>query len=380
MSTRGLWRMLAVLFAVALVGAACSDSDSDSSSDTTSESSDTTSSGDGSSSTTAGDTVETTQDGGRLDAVLAAGTLNCGVNDTLPGFGITDADGNYTGFDIDTCRAIAAALFDDPDAVTFTPLTAGERFTALQSGSIDVLIRNTTWTASRDGTEGATFLHTTFYDGQGMMVPADSPATTLEDLDGGTICVLSGTTTELNLTSRFNAGGIAFTPLTFESNDELQPAYLAGQCDAWTSDSSQLAAFNATMTEEGFESKILEEIFSKEPLGPVVADGDSQWAQVVDWVTLSLMQAEEFGLDSTNIATYSGDDPEVIRFVGAEDPTDGTVFDSGLGLEPDFAVRAVSAVGNYAELFERHLTPLGIQRGYNQLWTDGGLLYPPPYR
>lgn len=371
-------RLLAVLFSFTLLATACGDDDSgDASPDDTTAPDGTTAPDD---STPPSDTVDLVQDGSVLAAVQDRGAVNCGVNDTLPGFGITDADGNFSGFDIDTCRAIAAAVLGDADAVNFTALTAGERFTALQSGSIDVLVRNTTWTASRDGTEGATFLHTTFFDGQGIMVPADSPAETLEDLEGATICVLSGTTTELNLASRFGAGGIGFTPLTFESNDELNPAYQAGQCDAWTSDASQLAAFNAVLTEEGLESKILSEIFSKEPLGPVVADGDSQWAQVVDWTVLALIQAEEFGLTQANIGSYSGDDPNILRFVGAVDADAGTVFDSGLGLPSTFAVDAVEAVGNYGELFETHLAPLGISRGPNAQWTDGGLLYAPPFR
>ena len=359
-------RLLAVLFCFTLLATACGD--------------------DGSGDGDATDDDNTAQDGSVLAAVMDRSAVNCGVNNTLPGFGVIDSDGNFSGFDVDMCRAIAAALLGDADAVNFTPLTAGERFTALQSGSIDVLIRNTTWTAARDGTEGATFLHTTFFDGQGIMVPVDSIVETIKDLDGATICLLSGTTTELNLSSRFGAEGISFIPLTFDSADSLSLAYQEAQCDAWTADASGLVAYNAELTEEqGLESRILDEIFSKEPLGPVVADGDSQWAQIVDWVVLALIQAEEFGLTSDNIGDYADVDPadvdpNVLRFVGAEDPQEGTIFDSGLGLPSDFAVNAVSAVGNYGELFEKHLAPLGISRGPNALWTDGGLLYAPPFR
>jgi general L-amino acid transport system substrate-binding protein len=265
-------------------------------------------------------------------------------------------------------------------------LTAQQRFTALQSGEIDVLIRNTTWTASRDGGEGATFLHTTFYDGQGMMVRADSGITSIEDMANLSVCVLSGTTTELNLAARF--GSMPYTPLTFDNNDQLQAAFVAGQCDGWTSDKSQLAGVRSNFPDaDGGPSAlvILDETFSKEPLGPVVADGDSQWAQVVDWVALATIQAEEFGIDSSNVSSYNGDDDAVRRFLGLSIQTDSgeTVFDPGLGLPTDYAVKVISQVGNYAEIFNRNVGPdtaLGLSRGVNALWTDGGLLYAPPYR
>jgi general L-amino acid transport system substrate-binding protein len=363
------WRLLAALLAFALIVAACSDdSDDDSSSDDTSEE------GDG-----GGDSEQSL-----LDTVRERGTLECGGNDTLPGFGIVDDDGEFSGFDIDYCRAIAAGILGDADAVNITPLTAEQRFTALQSGEIDVLVRNTTWTASRDGTEGVTFLHTTYYDGQGMMVPADSAFTDIDSMDGASICVLSGTTTELNLASRAVAADITLTPVTFESNDELNPAYLSGACDGWTSDRSQLAGFKSQIEAEGGpEQLVLDEIFSKEPLGPAVRDGDSEWAQAVDWIVLATIQAEEFGLDSTNIESYDGDDPDTLRFIGAEDPVEGTVFDPGLGLDTDFAVNVVSQVGNYGEIFDRNVgagSPLGLPRGFNAQWISGGLIYAPPYR
>jgi general L-amino acid transport system substrate-binding protein len=326
--------------------------------------------------------------GATLAAVQQRGSVRCGVNEAVPGFGFVEADGTFSGFDIDFCKAVAAAVLGDADAVEYVALTAPQRFTALQSGEIDVLIRNTTWTASRDGGEGATFLHTTFYDGQGMMVRADSGITSVDDMANTSVCVLSGTTTELNLATRF--AGLTYTPLTFEDNETLQAAFLAGQCDGWTSDKSQLAAVRSNFpdAEGGPEALvILAETFSKEPLGPAVRDGDSQWAQVVDWVVLATILAEEFGIDSGNLGTFADtENLDIRRFLGLE-ITDAegqvSVFDPGLGLEPGWPSAVISAVGNYAEIYERNVgpdTPLGLERGINALWTDGGLLYAPPYR
>jgi len=371
------WKRTAgVVMALGLVAGACSSDDDDTSSDTATEATDAPDSTDGETT----DTVEVVQDeGGRLAAVQAAGVLVCGVNDTLPGFGIVDDSGEYSGFDVDFCRVTAAAVLGDATAVEFVPLTAEARFTALQSGEIDVLIRNTTWTATRDGSEGADFLTTVFYDGQGMMVPADTGFTTLEDLADASICVLSGTTTQLNLNSVMDARGIPYTPVVFEDNTQLRPAYEEGQCEAWTSDSSQLAAFKSSIEEEGgADQSIMAEIISKEPLGPVVADGDTEWAQAVNWGVMAPIQAWEFDLDSTNIADYSGDDPNVQRFVGQSDG-----FDPGLGLPADYAVQAVSQVGNYEEIYTKNIVPIGlsIEGSPNNLWTEpGGLLYVPPYR
>ena len=377
-------KLLVALDALALVFAACTtggDDDTD-----TTEASGTTEAPDTSETTEATDTTEapgTTQaDGGAasgaiLDAVLDRGTVRCGVNDVLPGFGVIGDDGEFSGFDVDFCHAVAAGVLGDPEAVEFVPLTADARFTALQGGEIDVLIRNTTWTATRDGQEGATFLVTTFYDGQGMMVPASTGVTELEDLADATICVLSGTTTELNLTAVFNARGIAFNPAVFADNEQLQPAYESGQCEAWTSDSSQLAAFKATIEGAGGEEQfIMAEIFSKEPLGPAVPDGDSAWAQAVEWSVMAPIQAWEFGLTAADIGSYAGEDPNVLNFIGA----DG--FDPGLGLSPDMNVTIVEAVGNYQEIYERHIVPIGLQLegSPNDLWTNGGLMYVPPYR
>lgn len=390
------WKRTAgVLMALGLVAGACSsDSDDDTSSTGTSgetEATDAPAATDGDTETTEApaatdgddeptDTVEVvTSDGGRLQAVMDAGVLKCGSNDTLPGFGIVDDAGEYSGFDVDFCRVVAAAILGDATAVEFIPLTAEARFTALQSGEIDVLIRNTTWTATRDGAEGANFLFTTFYDGQGMMVPAETGFTTLEDLADASICVLSGTTTELNLTSVMGARGIAFTPVVFEDNTQLRPAYEEGQCEAWTSDKSQLAAFKSSIEGEGgAEQSVMSEVISKEPLGPVVADGDTEFAQAVNWATMAPVQAWEFGLTSADIGSYTGDDPNIQRFVGQSDG-----FDPGLGLPADYAVQAVEQVGNYEEIYTENIVPIGLalEGSPNNLWTEpGGLLYVPPYR
>jgi general L-amino acid transport system substrate-binding protein len=336
-----------------------------------------------------GETGETAGQGGEGGDVLAAvqerGTLNCGVNEAVPGFGVATEEGGYEGFDIDFCRVVAAAVLGDAEAVEFMPLTAEQRFTALQSGEIDVLIRNTTWTSSRDGAEGARFLHTTYYDYQGMMVNADSEFQTLADLDGANICVLSGTTTELNLETVFRAEGLDYTPVPFEENDPLQQAFTQDRCDAWTSDISQLAGIRSAWPEnqggpEGL--RILEEIMSKEPLGPAVRDGDDQWADAVNWAVISTVLAEELDVSSENIdEALESEDPDVQRLLGQ--PVEGEPFDAGLGLEADFAVNVIRDVGNYGEIFDRNIgagSPLELERGLNALWTDGGLQYGPPYR
>jgi len=342
--------------------------------------------GDGADTGTNGDQGQT--GAGVLQDVIDRGTLNCGVNGQVPGFSFLDDAGNWSGFDVEYCRAIAAAVLNDPDAVDFKALTAEQRFTALQSKEIDVLIRNTTWTAGRDGNEGAAFATTTFYDGQGMMVRADSEFQRLEDMQNTTICVLSGTTTELNLESQFRGRNITYTPRSFEDNDTLREAFVAGQCDGWTSDKSQLAGVRSTFPESegGPEAlRILDVTMSKEPLGPVVRDGDTAWFDAVNWIILATIQAEEFGITSSNVdsTAQSTGDAEIKRFLGEPAEAGAQPFDPGLGLPLDFAVRIVKAVGNYAEIYDRTVgpdTPLGLERGVNSLWTQGGLLYAPPYR
>ncbi|MFT4618614.1 MAG: general L-amino acid transport system substrate-binding protein [Minisyncoccia bacterium] len=376
-----LKRTAGVVMALGLVVTACSSSsDGDADSDT----GDSVATEDTAAATDDGETddVEVTQSsGGRLAAVQAAGVLECGGNDTLPGFGIIDADGSFSGFDIDFCKVIAAAVLGDSEAVNVTPLVAAQRFPTLQSGEIDVLIRNTTWTASRDGAEQANFLQTTFFDGQGFMVRADSGIASIADASNTTICVLTGTTTLLNMNAVLGDRGIPFTALEFESNDELQPAFVAEQCEVWTSDASQLAAFAATLD---VDTAILPDIISKEPLGPVVADGDTEWAQAVNWAVMATIQAEEFGITSANIGSFAdSEDSGIRRFLGLPiDDGDGNevIAEVGLGLPTDFASNIISQVGNYGEIFERNLAPLSLSRGPNALWTDGGLMYVPPFR
>jgi general L-amino acid transport system substrate-binding protein len=383
-------RLLAVLTALMLVLAACTEA-----ADTTTTVGGTDEPGTDETTTTAGggDATTTTAGGGEpagdtLGEVQSRGTLNCGVNDAVPGFGFRDPDGNFVGFDIDFCKAVAAAVLGDPEAVEYLPLTAQQRFTALQSGEIDVLIRNTTWTSSRDGGEGATFAHTTFFDGQGMMVRTEDGFASIDDMADTSVCSLTGTTTEQNVTDRF--GDVPFELLTFDDNEVLQQAFLAGQCDGWTSDKSQLAGVRSNFpdSEGGPDAlTILDETFSKEPLGPVTRDGDSQWSQIIDWVVIATIQAEEFGIDSGNVDSFADtEDVNIRRLLGLEiEDEDGNaaVFESGLGLDPGWAAGVIAAVGNYAEIYDRNVgpdTPLGLERGPNSLWTDGGLLYAPPYR
>lgn len=325
--------------------------------------------------------VEFTMESQRLAAVKANGVLRCGVNSGVPGFGFLNESGEFVGFDTDFCRAIATAIFGDPTAVEFRPLTAAERFTALQTNEIDVLIRNTTWTFTRDVELGTDFGPTTFYDGQGMMVRKDSGFNSLNDMEGATICVLSGTTTELNLADAFSSRGLTYDTLVFDKSDETAAAYDEGRCDGLTSDKSQLAGLRTTMTNPA-DHKILPETMSKEPLGPVWAQGDQQWGDLVRWVVNGMIIAEEKDITSANVAEIAADDPqdpEVRRLLGLEGS-----FGDLLGLDPDFMVNVVAAVGNYGEIYERNLGPDGtdIPRAgsLNALWTDGGLLYAPPWR
>ena len=315
--------------------------------------------------------------GGRLALVKSRGKVICGVNDALPGFSALDkATGQFAGFDADYCRAVAAAVLGDAKAVEFRPLNTGQRGPALQTGEIDVLIRNTTWTSSRDSTWGV-FAPTTFYDGQGIMVAKKIGAKTLKDLKGATICVQSGTTTELNLTDQMRAAGVDFKPVVFADIDPTYAAYEQGRCDAVTSDKSQLASRRAVFKTPA-DHEIMDVTLSKEPLGPAVPLGDDQWFNVVKWTVYATIQAEEFGVTSKNVDDQTkSTNPDVKRLLTDE------AMAKGLGLSADWVVKVVKAVGNYGEIYDRNLgpsTPLNIPRGLNKVWTQGGLLYAPPYR
>jgi len=294
--------------------------------------------------------------GGRLADVQSRGQLICGVNGSLPGFSfLEEGTGTWSGFDADFCRAIAAAVLGDPEAVEFRPLSADERSTALQTGEVDVLIRNTTWTVSRDTAWGL-FAPTTFYDGQGMMVTTATGAESLEDLAGATICVQSGTTTELNLTDQMRALGVEFTPQVFGDIDATYEAYAQGRCDAVTSDRSQLVA-RRTQLENPDDHVILDVVMSKEPLGPVAPLGDDQWFNVVKWVVFATFEAEEQGIDSTNVEEMrdTSENPVIRRLLGVQ--PDAGELAAGLGLEDDWVVNVITAVGNYAEIYDRNLGP-----------------------
>lgn len=348
--------------------------------DDSSESTATTTTNNNSSSTTE-TAVETVS---MLEAVQAAGTVRCGTRDALPGFAVLNESGEHVGFDSDFCRVIAAAVLGDASAVDMVDLETADRFTALQNGSIDVLVRNTTWTATRDGSEAATFLQPTFYDGQGMMVASDSGYSSINQMNGAVVCVAKGTTTEGNAALESSRLGLGWEVRAFDEVDLILEAFLAGQCDGWSSDVSQLTGLRSAYPDGAAALTILPEVFSKEPLGPAVLDGDTHWAQVVNWAILATIQAEEFGITSANVDSIrsSTTDVGILRFLGADVPTsDGSaVLDPGLGLPTDFAYQVVKQVGNYGEIFARHLSPLGLERGVNSLWTDGGLMYAPPYR
>lgn len=381
--------LMALLVAMALAVSACTSSttdDQDASPDNTDASNDSGDSGDSDGDVEApeGDddeeVVELTQDSGStLASVQAAGVVRCGTRDALPGFAVLQADGTHEGFDNDFCRAIAAAVLGDAEAVEFVDLETADRFTALQSGEIDVLVRNTTWTASRDGGEGATFLQPNFYDGQGMMVASDAGIASVADMDGTVVCVASGTTTEGNVANEFARQGIDGEVLSFESTDLIQEAFIAGRCDGWSSDISQLSGLRSAFPGGADSLVILPDVFSKEPLAPAVRDGDTAWAQAVNWAVFATIQAEEFGIDSSNVDDFlTSENPSILTFLGVE--VDGTSLDPGLGLPVDANYQVISQVGNYGEIYEEHIAPLGLARGENALWFDGGQLYAPPYR
>ncbi len=313
-----------------------------------------------------------------LKAVKDRGILNCGANGTLAGFGLPDAQGNWTGLDVDFCRAVAAAIFNDPTKVKFVALTAKDRFTALQSGEIDVLARNTTWTSSRDTSLGLNFAGVIYYDGQGFIVRNALTVNSALELNGASVCVQQGTTTELNLADYFRTNKMQLKSVTFATADEAVKAYDAGRCDAYTTDASALYAERLRLANPN-DNMILPEIISKEPLGPVVRHGDDQWFDIVKWVLFAMLDAEELNVTSKTMSNaLKSDNPEIKRLVG----TEGN-YGEQLGLTKDWVVRIVTNVGNYGEVFERNVgkgSPLKIVRGLNALWNKGGIQYAPPVR
>jgi general L-amino acid transport system substrate-binding protein len=326
----------------------------------------------------------------RLNVVLNRGTLICGVSGEVPGFSFVDAQGKYSGLDVDICRAIASALFNNPEAVEYRNLSAKDRFTALQTGEVDILSRNTTWTASRDTDTGLEFAPVIFYDGQGLMVKTNSNIKSLDDLKNASICIQIGTTHEANLTEQMGKRNIAYKPITFDDVNAVFNAYQAGRCVAVTADRSALSA-RRTLLPNSKEHILLDVVLSKEPLAPAVKDGDSKWSNAVRWIIYGAIAAEELGITSKNISQYSNtnqnikpSNPEIIRFLGIPS-ADGKSNNLGtnMGLTNDFAARVIKNVGNYGEIYDRNLgasTKLNIERGLNKLWTEGGLMYAPPFR
>ena len=318
-------------------------------------------------------------EGDTLKAVQARGELICGVNVGLTGFGAPDANGNYQGFDVALCKAVAAAVLGDATKVKYSPLTGETRFTALASGEVDVLIRNSTWTFSRDTSLAFDFVAVNYYDGQGFMVKKALGVSSAKELNDATICIQTGTTTELNLADFFKSNNMTYNPIAVADDSEGQRQYLANVCDAYTTDASGLAATRATVADPE-NHVILPEIISKEPLGPVVRHGDSNWGDIVRWTYYALVIAEEKGITAANIneVAASTEDPETKRLLGMEGD-----LGSMMGVDNEFAKRAIMASGNYGEIFEANIgasTPIGLARGLNALWTQGGLQYAPPFR
>lgn len=326
----------------------------------------------------AGPVAADSHDDGTLATVKDRGHLLCGVNSGLPGFSAPDSEGRWSGLDVDFCRAVAAAIFDDPEKVQFVPLTAKERFTALQSGEIDVLSRNTTWTLTRDASLGVNFAGTMYYDGQGFLINKDLGVDSATELGGATVCVLAGTTTELNLADYFRKNDMEYNPLVLEKSDQTISAFNSGRCDVLTSDQSQLNALRTKLPDPS-AAKVLPEVISKEPLGPAVRQGDDQWYDIIKWTLFTLLNAEELGINSENVAEMKeSDNPSIQRLLG----TSGDMGEK-LGLAADFGSRIIGKVGNYAEIYRRNVgadSPLELERGVNALWTDGGLMYAPPMR
>ena len=317
--------------------------------------------------------------GPTLDAVKKKGFVQCGVSTGLPGFSVADDTGTYTGIDVDMCRAVAAAIFGDAGKVKYSPLTAKERFTALQSGEIDILSRNTTWTYTRDTSLGLNFTGVNYYDGQGFLVNKNLGVKSALEMSGASFCIQAGTTTELNLADYFRSNKMQYTPITFDTSDQTIKAFEAGRCDALTSDQSQLYALRIKLADPK-SAMVLPEVISKEPLGPVVRQGDDEWFNIVKWSLFAMVNAEELGVTSANVDEMktTTTDPNVRRLLGLEG-----VKGDWMGLPDDWGYNIVKQVGNYGETFERNVgkgSPLGISRGLNALWSKGGLQYAPPVR
>ena len=319
------------------------------------------------------------QAGKTVDAIKARGQLICGVNEGLAGFAAADSQGKWSGMDVDICRAIAAAMLGDANKVKWVPLNAQQRFTALQSGEIDILSRNTTWTLTRDASLGMNFTGYTYYDGQGFMVPAKLNLKSAKQLKGATICVQSGTTTEKNLTDFSRANNLNLKPVVFEKVEAATGAYFAGRCIGYTTDASGLASVRNKEAKNPADHVILPDLISKEPLGPAVRRGDDEFFAIAKWVQFALIEAEDYGVTQANVDTMmKSDNPAIGRLLGSTEDT-GKL----LGLDRSWAANAIKAVGNYGEIFERNVgpkSPLGLPRGLNNLWSKGGLMYAPPVR
>jgi general L-amino acid transport system substrate-binding protein len=318
--------------------------------------------------------------GKTLDAIKQRGQLVCGVNPSLPGFSAADSQGNWTGLDVDVCKAIAATVLNDAGKIKWVPLNASQRFAALQSGEVDILSRNTTWTLTRDASLGLHFTGVTYYDGQGFMVTKKSKINSAKQLKGATVCVQSGTTTEKNLNDYSKANNLAMKQLVFETQEATNKAYFSGRCQAYTTDASGLASVRNKEAGNPEDHVILPELISKEPLGPSIRRGDDEFFAIVKWVVFALVEAEEYGITQANVDQMKVDskDPVVQRILGTSEDT-GKL----LGLDKDWAYRAIKAVGNYGEVFERNVGPksaLKLPRGANNLWSKGGFMYAPPVR
>jgi general L-amino acid transport system substrate-binding protein len=311
-----------------------------------------------------------------FDAVKSRGILHCGVSTGLAGFSLANSQGEWTGLDVDICKAVAAAMYGDSKKVKYTALSAQQRFTALQSGEVDMLSRNTTWTLSRDTSLGLDFTGVTFYDGQGFMVPRKLNVKSAKEIGGATVCVQPGTTTELNLTDWARANRMQFTPVVIERLEEVNAAYFSGRCDVYTTDISGLAAIRGSQAPNPNDHVILPEVISKEPLGPAVRHGDQKFADLVRWTFYAMLEAEEMGINSKNIdGMLTNTNPAIQRFVGKSGE-----YGKMLGVDAAWAFNIIKQVGNYAEVYDRNVKPLGIERGVNKLWKDGGLQYAPPMR